>query len=159
MSDHNKTLVFPQLNFHCNLLSRWQAKLVPNCTKPGLQTHLPIRKFGRETSNSCGFPYLWRESCRYSPQMCFDVFRAPRQRNILCSCPDNPRGSYTSPRLKWSLWSWWRRWCWLLIMLVTFQCVSSFCCEGGDEKKEEGRKHVSPDNETLLKVSQARVHS
>ena len=158
MSDHNKTLVFPQLNFHCNLLSRWQAKLVPNCTKPGLQTHLPIRKFGRETSNSCGFPYLWRESCRYSPQMRFDVFRAPRQRNILCWCPDNPRGSYTSPRLKWS-WSWWRRWCWLLIMLVTFQCVSSFCCEGGDEKKEEGRKHVSPDNETLLKVSQARVHS
>ena len=31
-----------------------------------------------------------------------------------------------------------------LSMLTTFQCISSLSCKGRDDKKEEGREHLSP---------------
>ena len=84
--------------------------------------------------------------------MRFDVLYGRRQRNILCWSPGNPHGSYISPRLKMlsviivvvvAMV--------VLIMLVTFQCVGSLCCEGGDEKKEEGREHVAPERQQCSK--------
>ena len=90
----------------------------------------------------------------YSPQMRFDVCHGPRRRNILCWCPGNPHGSYTSPPLM--ILSVIIIVFVMLMILFTFQCVCSLCCEGRDEKEEEGRKHLSPERQQCSKYHQGR---
>ena len=127
-----------------NLLWRWQAKFVPDCTKPCLQTHFPIRKFGRETSKSCRFPcWCWENEddddahprcvlmCVMAPVE--GTFSVGAQAILMVHTLHHP-------------W-WFFRWSLLIKVLLTFQCISGLCCEGRDEEKEDGRKHLSPERQ------------